>query len=69
MRREHANSHSGPRADDLRSFKPFQEWLQERRTTYDEWERRQPRPSQRADTQAGVLRAKLDLADAQAGRR
>ncbi len=67
--KERANSHSGPRADDLRSFKPFQEWLREKRMTYDQWERRQPRLSQRADTQTGVLRAKLDLADAQAGRR
>lgn len=67
--KERADSHSGPRVDELRSFKPFQEWLREKRTTFDEWERRQPRPSQRADTQAGVLRAKLDLADAQAGRR
>lgn len=67
--REHANDHAGPRATDLRSFKPFQEWLREKRMSYDEWERRQPRPSQRADTQIGVLRAKLDLADAQAGRK
>jgi hypothetical protein len=69
MRKEHANSHSGPRADDLRNFRPFQEWLREKRMSFDEWERRQPRPSQRTDTQTGVLRAKLDLADAQAGRR
>lgn len=67
--KERANSHGGPRADDLRSFKPFQDWLREKRMTFDEWERRQPRPSQRADTQTGMLRAKLDLADAQAGRR
>lgn len=67
--KERANSHTGPRADELRSFKPFQDWLRENRMTYSEWEHRQPNPSQRADTQAGVLRAKLDLADAQAGRR
>ncbi|MEW6132035.1 MAG: hypothetical protein AB1591_02555 [Pseudomonadota bacterium] len=67
--KELANGNSGPRADDLRNFKPFQAWLRENRMTYAEWERRQPRPSQRTDTQTGVLRAKLDLADAQAGRR
>lgn len=61
--KERANSHSGPRADELRSFKPFQEWLREERTTFDEWERRQPRPKQRGDTLAGVLRMKLDLAE------
>lgn len=67
--KERADDHAGPRATDLRNFKPFQEWLREKRTTFDEWERRQPKPKQRGDTQVGVLRAKLDLADAQAGRR
>lgn len=69
MQKEHANDHAGPRATDLRNFKPFQEWLRENRMTYDEWERRQPNPRQRGDTHIGVLRMKLDLADAQAGRR
>lgn len=67
--KERADDHAGPRATDLRNFKPFQEWLGERRMTYAEWERQQLRPIQRADTQPGVLRAKLDLADTQTRRR
>lgn len=69
MQKEHANDHAGPRADDLRNFKPFQAWLKENRLTYTEWERRQSKHRARGDTPTGVLRMKLDLADAQTRRR
>lgn len=69
MQKEHANDHAGPRATDLRNFKPFQEWLKEKRMSYAEWESRQTKPGQRVDTLTGVLRAKLELADAQTRRR
>jgi len=66
--KERADDHAGPRATDLRNFKPFQEWLKENRMTYAEWESRQAK-RQRVDTLTGVLRAKLELADAQTRRR
>lgn len=68
MQKEYANDHAGPRADDLRNFKPFQAWLKEKRLTYTEWERRQSKHEARGDTPTGVLRMKLDLADAQTRR-
>ncbi|MHB1188759.1 hypothetical protein [Thiobacillus sp.] len=66
--KERADDHAGPRATDLRNFKPFQEWLKEKRLSYAEWESRQAK-RQRVDTLTGVLRAKLELADAQTRRR
>ena len=66
--KERADDHAGPRATDLRNFKPLQDWLKEKRMTYDEWESRQTK-RQRVNTLTGVLRAKLELADAQTRRR
>lgn len=61
--KERADDHAGPRATDLRNFKPLQDWLKEKRMTYAEWERRQPKPQTRGNTPTGVLRLKLDLAE------
>lgn len=66
--KERADDHAGPRATDLRNFKPLQDWLKEKRMTYAEWESRQTK-RQRVNTLTGVLRAKLELADAQTRRR
>ncbi|MHB0973348.1 MAG: hypothetical protein ACYC0P_03800 [Thiobacillus sp.] len=67
--KERADDNAGPRATDLRNFKPLQDWLKEKRMTYAEWESRQAKPGQRASSPLGVLRAKLELADAQTRRR